>query len=51
MRMPGKAGAVVVGPVVAEIVQQQERIEFGGIAEAEGAAQLDAGALDGRAAR
>ena len=28
VRMPRKAGEVVVGPVVAEIVEQQERIEF-----------------------
>ena len=48
MRMPGKAGAIVVGPVVAEIVEQQERIEFGRVAEAEGAMQLDAGAFHGR---
>ena len=47
VRMPGKAGAVVIGAIVAEIVEQQERIELGGIAEAEGAAQLDAGALNG----
>src|SRR5580658_3446039 len=47
MRMPGKTGAIVVRPVVAEIVEQQERIELAGIAEAEGAAKLYAGALDG----
>ena len=28
MRMPGKASAIVVGPVVAKIVEQQERIGF-----------------------
>ena len=48
MRMPRKAGEVVGRAVVAEIVEQQERIELGGFAEAEGAAQLDAGAFDGR---
>ena len=48
VRMPGEAGEVVVGIVVAEIVQQQERIELLGLAEAEGAAQLHAGALHGR---
>ena len=47
MRMPGKAGLVLVGIVVAEIVQQQERIELLGVAEAEGAAQMHAGALHG----
>src|SRR5205823_5919114 len=46
MRMPGKSRAVVVGIFVAEIVEQQEGIEFAGVAEAEGAAQSDAGALD-----
>ena len=48
MRMPGKAGLVLVGIVVAEIVQQQERIELLGVAEAEGAAQMHAGAFHGR---
>ena len=47
VRMPGEAGAIVVGTVVAEIVEQQERIELAGVAEAEGAVQLDAGAFDG----
>ena len=45
--MPGEAGEIIGRPVVAEIVEQQERIGLGGVAEAEGAAQLDAGALDG----
>ena len=35
MRMPREAGEVVVGPVVAEVVEQQERIELGRVAEAE----------------
>ena len=46
MRMPGKAGAIILRPVVAEIVEQQERIGGVGFAEAERAAQLYAGALD-----
>src|SRR4029077_6999463 len=46
MRGPGKAGAIILRPFVAEIVEQQERIGGFGFAEAEGAAQLDAGALD-----
>src|SRR5580704_16162803 len=45
MRMPGKAGAIIFRPVVAEIVEQQERIGGLGFAEAERAAQLYAGAL------
>ena len=48
VRMPRKAGKVIGRPVVAEIVEQQKRIGLGGFAEAECAAQLDAGALDGR---
>ena len=47
MRMPGKAGQVVGGILVAEVVEQQERIELLGLAEAEGALELDACALDG----
>ena len=47
VRVPGEAGEVVLRALVAEIVEQQERIELGGVAEAEGAAQLDAGAFDG----
>ena len=46
MRMPGKSGAILVRPVVAEIVQQEERIELGGVAEAESAAQVHAGSFD-----
>src|SRR5262249_20977571 len=46
MRMPRKTGAILLRPVVAEIVEQQERIEFRGVAEAESAAQMHAGALE-----
>src|SRR5579864_667733 len=48
MRMPGKSRQVVCGIVVAEIVQQQKWIELLGLAEAEGALQLYARALDCR---
>src|SRR6185437_4383755 len=48
MRMPRETGEIVARPVVAEVVEQQERVGFAGLAEAEGAAQFDAGALDGR---
>ena len=40
VRMPRKPGEVVLGIVVAEVVEQQERIEVRGLAEAEGALQL-----------
>ena len=48
MRMPGKAGEVVLRTIVAEIVEQQKRIGLGGVAEAEGAAQAHAGPFHGR---
>jgi hypothetical protein len=35
VRMPGKARQVILRNVVAEIVEQQERIEVGRVAEAE----------------
>jgi len=41
MRMPGKAREIVLGALVAEIVEQQKRIELGGIAESEGTPELD----------
>jgi hypothetical protein len=45
MRMPGKPGEIFFRPVVAEIVKQQERIELGGVAEAESAAKVNASAF------
>src|ERR1700719_2876135 len=47
MRVPRKPRTVVVGAIVAEIVQQQERIEIAGIAEPEGAVELHPGSLYG----
>ena len=44
----GKPAHIIARPVAAKIVHHQERIEFGGVAEAEDAAQLDAGAFHGR---
>jgi hypothetical protein len=46
VRVPGKAGQVILGNVVAEIVEQQERIEIGGVAEAECAAQMHSRAFE-----
>jgi len=43
----GKPAKVIARRIVAEIVEQQERIEIGGVAEAERTLQLDAGALNG----
>jgi hypothetical protein len=45
MRMPGKAGEIVLRAVVAEVVEQQERVELAGVTEAEGAVELDARAF------
>ena len=44
----GNPAQVIVGAVVAEIVEQQERVELVGVAEAERAAQLHASAFNGR---
>src|SRR5262245_27113243 len=47
VRMPRKSGAIVLRALVAEIVEQQERIEVSGIAEAERPAQLHPRPLHG----
>ena len=49
VRMPRKAGEIIVRVLVAEVVEQQERIELRRVAEAERALQLDAGAFEVRA--
>src|SRR3981189_1045647 len=46
MRMPGKSGKVVRRILIAEVVQQQERIEILGFAETEGTLQLDTSTLE-----
>ena len=46
MRMPREAGEVVIRAVVAEIVEQEERVEFTGGAEPECAAQVHTCALE-----
>src|SRR5271169_6742211 len=46
MRMPGKAGEVILGNVVAKIVEQEERIELMRVAEAEGTAQMHSGTFE-----
>ena len=48
MRMPGKAGEIVLRSVVAEIVEQEKRVGLLRVAETEGAAQLHAGAFERR---
>src|SRR5262249_27230177 len=49
MGMPGEPGAIVVRPVVAKVIEQQEGIELARLAEAEGAAQLYTCSLHGGA--
>ena len=48
VRMPGKSRAIVFRTIVAEVVEQEEWIEFARIPKAEGATQLDARTLDCR---
>src|SRR6516162_8661830 len=47
MRVPGKSCEIVFGYVVAEIIQQKERIKVLGVSEAESTAKMHAGALHG----
>ena len=46
VRMPGKSGKIVLGNVVAEIVEEQEGIEVMRVAETESAAEMDSGAFE-----
>jgi hypothetical protein len=45
VRVPGEPGAVVLRMIVAEVVEQQKRVELARVAEAEGPAELDPGAF------
>ena len=45
VRMPREPGEVILRAVVAEIVEQEERVEGLGLAEAEGAVELHPGAF------
>ena len=47
VRMPGEAGEIVRGILVAEVIQQQEGIELLCFAETEGALQLNARTFNG----
>ena len=47
VRVPRESRQIIGGPIITKIVEQQKRIGLPRIAEAEGAPQLDAGALDG----
>src|ERR1700691_394659 len=48
MRMPGEACQIIPRNVVAEVVEQEERIELRCISEAERPAQMYAGTFKGR---
>jgi hypothetical protein len=48
VRVPRKTGAIVFGVLVAEVVEQQKRIELRRITESERAPELDARTLDMR---
>ena len=47
VRMPWKSREIVLGVLVAEIIEQKKWIKVAGVAKAKGPAQLDAGALEG----
>ena len=47
MRVPRETRQVIFRNVVAEIVQQEERVEFRGVAEPERAPQVHSRAFDG----
>ena len=48
MRMPGKARQIIVGNIIAEIVEKKKRIEVGCIAETECTPQMYSRALERR---
>ena len=48
VRVPREARQIVLRNVIAEIVEEQEWVEVGGVAEAERAAQVHARAFQGR---
>src|ERR1700757_2813793 len=45
MGVPGKSGQIVLGNVVAEVVEQEERIEVVGVAETKSPAEMHPGAF------
>src|SRR5262245_14280371 len=46
VRMPREAGQVVLRPIVAEVIEKEERIEIGSLAKSECAAQVHTRALE-----
>jgi hypothetical protein len=47
VRVPGESGKVIFGPLIAEVVKEQEWIEFPGLPESKSALQLYTGTLQG----
>jgi hypothetical protein len=47
MRVPGKAGQILVRVVVPKVIEEQKRIEIRGVSESEGTAEVHTGALYG----
>ena len=47
MGMPGKTAEEILGAFIAEIVEQQERVQLGRVLKPEGTVQFDPGALHG----
>jgi hypothetical protein len=46
--MPGKPGQVLLRDVIAEVIEEEERIELGGVTESERTAQVNARAFESR---
>jgi hypothetical protein len=47
MRMPGESFEIVLGILVAEVVEEEKRVKVFGLAEAEGALEADACSFKG----
>jgi hypothetical protein len=48
MGVPGKPGQVLLRDVVAEVIEEEERVELGGVTETERTAQVNARAFKSR---
>jgi hypothetical protein len=48
MRVPGKTGEVILRQIISKIIQEQERIELGRVAEPESPAQTHPGTFQRR---
>src|SRR5262249_27527941 len=47
MRMPRKASQIILRDIVSKVIEEKERVIVGGLPEAERAAKMDPGALQG----